>query len=995
MTAWDEIRDLIDAGDADKLIERLVTLDDGERKLVAGELRGRIPVLRDHAETMRSRRWMEESRRRDEEGEEAYWTRTWREPEHEPWEDWADLVRLAGAGTLSAVSAVASWVTRRDLITWRRFSRDAEFGDPAQVVRLLDHRPAEWQAELAVRLAAKIRGPRDAGIPLALAMLRHTGVEPPQHDPLVVAWVSAGVGSEPDPLLPVLLPRIFGAEGVGRALQHERVAPISPWLRALRDSGDRESLLDGCVRRFLRGGTAQDLRFFARLHELLEPSAAEVEPRRRDYLRLLPAAPGSVAELALRHLRRLDAHEPADVVEALEGLLFRVEATLVRAGLTWFDQTVRQEPERADELAPALVTAFHHESYDVQGRVAQLALKHAARFSPLGAERIRDAIPALPPALGARLVEVFGGEAAVEEPAAPFTAPPLPEPSPAEAFPLTPASPAEMEALGWSTWGWQDGERWLAGFVRLAAQDREGLRSALAAAFGSSYPQLFDMRHWTGVDFWRAAMARELITPGADPGIRIEEPAPYRRAGSWSPGSLVEMEQIVEWDEEDDDEEGGEIVEFADLSAELREQIFAQLEQAGMPKEQMDALRAGEPVPEHTEHKSYAVSYAWVGSGSPFGSPQPVPEAPRDRLPDPPHVSPPHLFLLRRCAEILAALKDGTLPPVLLATPTSSTGTLDPGILVSRLEECEAAHAVPLAADLQQALLRLPRGAHPEAAARAARLTSDAGRTAARWLAGDCLPDPEAGVRWGYVEDACEHYFDERPPGHIGQIRLTPLLKAAPTGLELIDELLTEPSKWTWYEHGGCMDWWSSVLPSHREVVAVNLLPHLLYQWNRPGVYPVQAARLAAADGPVGAATALVLAYFLAQQDSADAVSVFLTMAARGDLPAAEIGVQLGLLIRWTWLKQQHVVNALESAANRGAHREVWQVLRALLPALLPASGEQPRAGLAKLVAFAATVAGWADARGEIPEVGAIAGRKNTSMFTQECRRLHDYLTRP
>ncbi|MCT9933487.1 DUF6493 family protein [Planotetraspora sp. A-T 1434] len=981
MTAWDEIRDLIDAGDAGKLIERLVALDDGERKLVAGELRGRIPVLRDHAETMRQRRWAEESRRWDEEDYRG--RRAWREPEHEPWEDWADLLRLAGAGTLSAVSAVASWVTRRDLITWRRFARNAEFGDPAQVVRLLDHRPAEWQAELAVRLAAKIRGPRDAGIPLALAMLRHTGAEPPQHDPLVVAWVSAGVGSEPDPLLPVLLPRIFEADGVGRALQHERVDPISPWLRTLRDSGDRESLLDGCVRRFLRGGTAQDLRFFVRLHELLEPSAAEVEPRRRDYLRLLPAAPGPVAELALRHLRRLDAHEPADVVEAVEGLLFRAEATLVRAGLTWFDQTVRQEPERAGELAPALVTAFHHESYDVQGRVAQLALKHAARFSPLGAEQIRDAIRALPPALGARLVKVFGGEPAVEEPAAPFTPPPLPEPSPAEAFPTVPASPVEMRALGTHTWRWQDGERWLAGFVRLAGQDRDGLRSALAETFGGNYPHLFDMRYWTDDNYWRAAMARELITPGADPGIRIEEPTPYGRRLSSFSSVLIEKDDT--WDYEGDDvewsgvevvevsdwhgqapgegagsqsdEEDGEVIAFADLPAEFREQIFAQFEQAGMPKEH-------------------------------------VAEAPRDRLPDPPRVSPPHLFLLRRCAEVMAALKDGTLPPVLLATPTSSTGALDPDVLVSRLEECEAAHAGPLAADLQQALLRLPRGAHPEAAARAARLTSEAGRTAARWLAGDGLRDPEAGVRCGYIEDANEHYFDERPPGRVDGIRLTPVLNAVPTGLDLIDELLTEPSKWAWEDHGGCMDWWSPTLPSHREVVAVNLLPHLLHQWNGPGVYPVHAARLAAADGPVGAATALVLAYLMAQKESGDAVSVFLTMAACGDLPAAEIGAQLGLLIRWTWLKQQHVVNALESAAHCGAHREVWQVLRTLVPAMLPAPGQSPRPGAAKLVKFAVTVAGWADARGEIPEVGVIAGRKNTSMFTQECRRLHGYLTR-
>ncbi|HUR02002.1 MAG TPA: hypothetical protein VM347_05655 [Nonomuraea sp.] len=378
MTSWDEIRGLISAGDADKLIERLITLDDAERKLVAGELRGHIPVLSRHAETKQQERWMEEARRREKDRD--YWMH-WREPEHEPWQDWADLLRLAGAGTLSAVSAVASWVTRRDLAMWRSFAGRTEFGAPAPVVRLLDHRPAEWQAELAVRLAAKVRGPGDPGAPLALAMLRHTGAPPPEHDPLVVAWAVATTGAEhdpvveagtaaehdplvvtgaaggtvaqSDPLLPALLPRLFEAEGVGRALQFERADPISPWFRTLRAAGERDVLLDGCVRRFLRGGTAQDLRFFARLHELLEPTTAEIDARRRDYLRLLPAAPGPVAELSLRHLRRLDAHDPADVAEALEGLLFRAEAKLVRSGLTWFDQTVRQAPDRADELVAA------------------------------------------------------------------------------------------------------------------------------------------------------------------------------------------------------------------------------------------------------------------------------------------------------------------------------------------------------------------------------------------------------------------------------------------------------------------------------------------------------------------------------------------------------------------------------------------------------------------------------------------------------------------
>ncbi|MFC4535643.1 DUF6493 family protein [Sphaerisporangium dianthi] len=1020
MTAWDDVRGLIDAGDAVRLADRLTGLTAGERKAVSGELREYIPVIRARARALREERWEEESRLH-----EAWSGRGRRVLRREPWEDWPDLMRLAGAGTISAVTAVAAWVTRRDLLTTRRSRRPA-FGDPGPIVQVLAHRPAEWQAELAVRLAAKVRGPRDTGAPLALAMLRHTGAEPPPNDALVVAWVAAGVGSSPawqppgtarpegvrpgddtgepweeefaDPLLPVLLPRLFEAEGVGRALRDERLDPISPWLRTIRDvveSGAvaREPLLDGCVRRLLRGGAAPDLRFFARVHELLAPSAAEVEARRRDYLSMLPAAPGPVAEVALRHLRGLPEHELEDVAEAIGGLLFRAEVGLVKAGMTWFDHTVRHDPARADGLAPALATAFHHESYDVQGRAAQLALKHAGRFGPLGGEHIRDAIPALPPELGRRVAEVFGGEAVDTRTEPPFVPRPLPEPPPVMPFPATPAAPAEMEALGWTQWQWQPAERWLAGFVHLTHHDRLGLRAALQAAYGTAYSDVFAMRVWTATDFWRAAMAMELITPGADPGVPADPghgPWPSGWTAGFTEGVLVTVTP------------GGALadVEYGGLAGQ---------EEAVWAEGDAQAHDGHDPDVFGRRYTDYAAGLpaSWVGGAAPSGGDAKigglgpngrwaaVPEPPRDRLPAPGEVSLPHMFVLRRFAEVLNALKEGTLPPVLLATPTSSTGALSPGVLVSRLEECEAAGVEPLPADLQQALLRLPRGVHAEAAARVARLTSEAARTAARWMSGGGLPDPRAGVRWGYVEGACEHYFDERPDGRVGQIRLTPLLKAGPTGLALIDELLAEPVKWTRNEHGGCMEWWPGVLPSHREVVAVNLLPHLLYQWNRPGVSASHAAMLAAADGPAGEATALVLAYFLAQKRSDAGVSVLLTMAARGDLPARELGDQLQRLIRWMRHAPQHIVNALQDAADQGAHEEVWQVLRAMLPGLLPGPEERPRSGLAAAVRLAVTVAERAQVRDDFPEVAELAARKSTSLLTRQARRLHDHLTRP
>ena len=207
-------------------------------------------------------------------------------------------------------------------------------------------------------MALRLRGLRpevDQTIRLALELLRHTGAEPPAHDPLTAAWIAAtptptAAGLGEDPLLDAMLPRLFEAEGVGRALRNEDAWPAALCALAQEGRVGREVLLDGCLNRFLRGGSAADLRFFVRLHDQLDP-AEEVAARRRDYLRLLPAAP-AFADLALKHLRRLGPLQPEEMGEAVEGLLFRAEGRLVRAGLAWLDRLVRDHRGDLDDYAP-------------------------------------------------------------------------------------------------------------------------------------------------------------------------------------------------------------------------------------------------------------------------------------------------------------------------------------------------------------------------------------------------------------------------------------------------------------------------------------------------------------------------------------------------------------------------------------------------------------------------------------------------------------------
>ncbi|MEU4224102.1 DUF6493 family protein [Nonomuraea sp. NPDC026600] len=875
MSAWEAVEEAIATRDTGKVAEIVLGLDDQERKEVAGRLPGHFPAARQRFTLSLAPDW--------------------------PWQggmnvgdDWIEPMRVAGAGTIGGAAAVAAWLNRREFAGLRPQPDELE-----PLLRVLAARPQEWQADLAIRVARRLRvlsPTTEQGGRLALLLLRRSGAVPPAHDPLVVAWV----GEPPtarrlreDPLLGHLLPLIFEAEGVGRALQGEQIAPLMPgtWLASLavlQSEGtiDRGLLLDGCVRRFLRGGSAGDLRFFARLHELVEPTYAEVDSRARDYLRLLPAAPAAVAELALRHLRRLEALDPEDVAEALQALLFRPERKLVSAGLTWLDQAARDAGDNADEYALALAYAFACESGDIQERAVRLALKHGKRFTLAGAEVIRDALGLLPPDLGEQLVAVFGGEVAADEDDG-FVPVPLPELSlPAAGFaPI--GDIRELDTFP-DREDWQGAERWLAAFVRFCTDDRDLLRSVLAR--WTSWPTRLDVQpEWRYLEQWSEAMARQIVTPG----IRL-----------------------------------------------------------GPPSAQSSSL-----------------------------------------LPSPARVSPPHLFLLRRWAEVHFALRAGTLPPYLLATPTSGTGHLDPGVLVDRLEGYERTGAKAMDADLWQALLRLPRSIAPEVAARAGGLTSGAGVTAARWMNGGRL-SPATAVGW--TRGGSTAYAGDREPSGGEHPDLVPRIDLPSGEPGLLRDLLADPNASRREGSDVYMLWWPALLPSDREAVALHALPFLLYHWNTPGVEPGVLRALARAEGPAGEGVALLLAYFLVERDSPlgkaqpnEGVRVLVRMAERGDLPAAEVGRQLALLLRRAWFKLGAVVESLESAARHGAHVEVWEVVAGFLAAYLPGPGERPQTAHTQALGFAVRVASWAGARGELPCVAEIARRKGSSGFVREARRLH------
>ncbi|MBG0828453.1 hypothetical protein HS041_11815 [Planomonospora sp. ID67723] len=898
MTAWDEVRDLIDAEHVEKLAERLKRLDDAERRRIAGELPGHLRTV------------LERARRSDRERREAHREATgWLMPSPTR----RDLLggralplRLAGAGTMTP-SALTAWLNRREFATSWFLEHDVDV-----LARMIASRPADVRAEIAVRLTHAVRNEADPGAVLALELLRCTGTEPPVHDPLLLAWVRQYIQASPqtqveriaeDPLLDALIPRIFEVEGVGRLLRDDWFWPgMLPELAA-RGAVRRETLLGGCASRFLRGGSGPDLRFFVRLHDALDPAPAETAPWVVDYLRLLPSAPGPVATLALAQLRGRDL-DADDVAEAAAALLCRPEVKLVRTGLSWLEETLRGGTADAPPPVSALATALSHPSPDIRERAARLALRYGDRLAPQDRETLAEASDLLPPRPGVPLPEGRGG-ASGRNTAPPASGPP-PLPAPVPAGPL-PAPPDTPEALVTGDLdGWQACERWLAGFVRLAGEKPEELRVLLPRWLDGDQPHLHGTQAWTSAEPWLTTTAWEFAHPRDE-----------RRS----------------------------------------------LSEAGMP-----TLAPG-----------------------------------RRRLPKPGQVAPPHMFVLRRLAEILTALKAGALPPLLLATPTRANGHLDPDELVARIEACEAAGAEPLPADLQQALLRLPRAVDPAVAERAGRLRSEAGRTAARWMAAGGLPDPLVEVRWSSPEHGTGHSSGDREPPRDGaRMRPTARVTAEPTGLALVDELLSgEPRP-----RGGIQDtcallpWWPAVLPSHREVVAAYQISYLLNEWNGPSGHAYGPAVLVDpdAEGPAGEATGLALALLLLRGDPSRGITALLGLAARGDLPAAELGDHLAELIEHAGFEPRPLVAALSEAARQGAYREVWAVLTRLLRVLMPRPGERAKIAHIEAVTLAADVAGWTAARGE-PSTAALvagyAGQKGGSRFLQECRRLCDLLSLP
>ncbi|WP_426362743.1 DUF6493 family protein [Streptomyces sp. E-08] len=360
--------------------------------------------------------------------------------------------------------------------------------------------------------------------------------------------------------------------------------------------------------------------------------------------------------------------------------------------------------------------------------------------------------------------------------------------------------------------------------------------------------------------------------------------------------------------------------------------------------------------------------------------------------------------------------------PFLLAAPTRFTGAIDPPVLVERLREYRDAGVEPAPADLAQALVRVSR-ADPSAgraAEEAVALGTPAGLRLATWLREEAAVG--ATVRFlGRDDDRAVRRYSliDRLVVDLGEHRAV-RAEFPPAFQWLGGALEPAPRRCHHWVEGRAQ--WAPVLPADRELLAACLLPTLAHGVDgdaRGATEPLTA--LVEADGPVGRAVLLTLAFGLGCVDADDrlrAVDAVLVLAARGELDARRLGGELAWLVAGGSVKPNRLADAARTAAATGAYGTVWAILAAMLPRLLGAAETgtaaeteteterraerraetrteataRPVRGLGEVLAVAADCVERCGAGGEVAGLDALASERSSTQLVVQAKRLRNAL---
>ncbi|WP_369187665.1 DUF6493 family protein [Streptomyces sp. R08] len=331
--------------------------------------------------------------------------------------------------------------------------------------------------------------------------------------------------------------------------------------------------------------------------------------------------------------------------------------------------------------------------------------------------------------------------------------------------------------------------------------------------------------------------------------------------------------------------------------------------------------------------------------------------------------------------------------PLLLATPSWSTGLLEPDELVDRLDTYRRLGARVSDTDFAQALLRVrreDRAAATAAAGRAEALGTPEGTRLARWLTSESPTLPLSRRRTAGLRIVVE----------LGE--LLDLQEDFPAEFRALGKPVT-----AYGGHWYCYHWgqdlqrhWLAILPERRELVAARLVRDVSAvalddTRGAAAVLPL----LAESEGLAGQATHLCLAYGLGARHPEDrlaAVDALLVLAARGQLDVDRLGEDLGELVRSGAVKPSRLADSVRTGAATGANATIWGILRHTLTALLADLDADAKPahtqGLGDLLGVAAECAERSGARGELPHLAQTAARSGSSRLVTQARRLRSTL---
>lgn len=367
-------------------------------------------------------------------------------PPARAWLTQGNPARISSAHAALAVLATAGGQRQAMIAAAQAFRLDRSFVDHA--VAILHARNPGW---LPGFVDALLDSEDKSNWKLARGLVRVGAVPVPDHPEYfrgtvrgvpdywakqrlpLIAQINADPGLAGDHLI-----RMLSTEGTGRLLAyhdgfqesiHQHFPEQTPlaaatWrvtLLELSREGrlDRDLLLDTVLAAPLRDWAAADLRWYAGMHDALEPTLDEVADRQGTYARLLTVEHGPSVKTAQRQLLRLMSDkrfEPAPVVAASRATLGRADKASVAAQLRLLEKLVKAHPDVA--ITDTVRIATEHARADVRdhaakilGRLgaAEVPANQARAFAPAQPESRPCATPVQPVDRADELAEVLLG----------------------------------------------------------------------------------------------------------------------------------------------------------------------------------------------------------------------------------------------------------------------------------------------------------------------------------------------------------------------------------------------------------------------------------------------------------------------------------------------------------------------------------------------------------------------------------------------------------